>query len=325
MTVVAALKFNPTHAAIIADEQVNYGLRKAELKNKVFSDSLGGWLSYALGSSGVASLSEELTILVPEFIQKQYQKPAPERELFTARDAANLFADAALQFRKQYLEKYFLNYFRLSEEEFKHGRLLTGPGEEIEISERLMDRYLSMIGEEGSLASEYPLGMVALLKPHEKEVELYRFLPYSSGTFELCPLPYAATGSGEDAADLILTEFVEELPRKKREDIDPREGLAVLLRAVYAAGKRNIGVGGTPSLCILKDDEVYRAEENASRLGMIITQATVRGFIPKEFRNEALEALFYGNVNWRDVKKMMIETADKNKDFLIEYFLGFRE
>ncbi len=188
-----------------------------------------------------------------------------------------------------------------------------------------MDLYLSMLGEEGSLSSEYPLGMVALLKPHEREVELYRFLTYSSGTFEPFPLPYAATGSGEDTADLILAEFVEELPRKKREDIDPREGLAVLLRATYAAGKRNIGVGGTPSLCILKDDHVYRAEENASRLGMIITQATTRGYVSEEFRNEALEELFYKDTPWKEIKRMMLKNADKKKDLLVEYFLGFRE
>ena len=323
MTVITAMKFNPSHGALVADEQVSDGNRKVNISEKIVSGSFEGWMSYAVGFSGLCSLSNEVELVVPQILAEEFQNK--ERSL-TARQGVNLFANASLSIRRSYIDNYLYTHYGLTEEQFQRGKKTNNDESDIfSISSRIMDHYIWLIGDDGKLSREFPLTFVGLIEAEEeKGIRLYDFSTLDSGTLSPAAFPYATEGSGSDVADLELADFLENMPRSKRKDIDPFEGLAALLRATSRAVRRNMGVGGVPSIHILKEGKLLVPEDNVSQLAMHIARGTMERYLPKKFEREALESLLYSGEDWKAIDHEMYKTA-KDKDGLRRLLSGYKK
>lgn len=324
MTVITAMKFNPLHGAMVADEQCSYGYRKVNLSDKIISGTYDSWMTYVAGFSGLSSLIDEVARIVPKIMEEQHQQNGGNE--LSAREAMNLFAQSALQLRRTYIDNHLYTHYGLREDELQRGRKEKDDdsSKSMRLSEYLMGRYLDLIGPEGRLANEYVLCFIGLLKPeNEDTISLCEF-DSRDGTLGPAAFPYATSGSGSDVADVVLSEFAEGLTRAQRLDMDPVDGLATLFHAVDEAIKRNYGVGGIPSICILKDGELLTPEDNVALLATHIVRSTTRHYLPKRFQRHALDALFYKGEDWEDVEKAMWKTA-KDKEGLRRFLTGYKK
>src|SRR3989338_921187 len=100
------------------------------------------------------------------------------------------------------------------------------------------------------------------------------------------------------------------MPRDKRTNISPVEGLAALLHATERASVRNQGVGGTPMVALLQERNVITPPEDSCKHAVELVKGARSGYLRPEFRNEALIALMYQNRDFAIIEPEMWKEAE---------------
>ena len=310
MTLITAMKFNPHEGAIIADEEVTNSDRKYQLASKIHELSANNIIAL-FGGCGASD------VLCDSVIQIEDSVKMPQVQIQNNQDIANHISYVFGQVKKQYRNGYLKDKFGISEEEFHAGKKIMSDGNLATIAKSLMERYYQTVDEKNEFAHMVQNAFLILTKDTRgiglfiASMNLERATPV--------PRPYAPVGSGYDIADKVLYEFFEDIPRDKRDSVDPIDGIAALLNAVACASTRNIGVGGTPLIKVIRHDTIIRPNENNSRLALEITKAAEHNFLSKEFKKEALDALIYQNVPFADVEQKMFNQTKCPEN--LSYFL----
>lgn len=326
MTIVSGMLFNAKAGALVTDERGSYGGRQSDLMQKIYHVGDGS-ASAIIGTAGSASFAADVIKELHDYFKTEqarhghHQSPPPtdgtidaqhEPSLHSGRDIANVTSRAMNKVKRQYINGYLQSQYGLSEIDFIHGRVVTGHGEPLPIDSSIRQRYDRLVDGNDSTISEIFRNHFILLTSDKEGVELWQAWTGAANPFPT-PLPYLCTGSGGDAGDAVLRDYLISMPRAERENIDPVEGIAALLRATYLAGETNVGVGGTPHIAIVQAQQkpIIPSERN-SRLAMEVVRGTTAGLLSSEFQQGALKSLILNGGEFNDVHRQMQEAAGTN-------------
>ncbi len=136
--------------------------------------------------------------------------------------------------------------------------------------------------------------------------------------------PYCSIGSGSDESEKVLSRYVANLPRDKRECIDLKEGLVKILEATNASSNLNVGVGGTPSIVYVSKDQIIRPNEQQCILASELVEGLTSGLLDKEFTYDALSRLVFKDEDFQTVEE---EMKEKSSDWrkLDRILRGYKE
>jgi len=138
------------------------------------------------------------------------------------------------------------------------------------------------------------------------------------------PQPYYSIGSGSDEAGKILSRYVINMPREKREKIPIEEGLVKLIEATSSASDINVGVGGIPSIVYLSKGSVKIPNENQCVLATEIVEGYVRNILDRDFTFRSISDLVLNNADFRTVEEQMKSRA-KDWNQLDKILRGYKE
>ena len=305
MTVVSGMKFNQGEGAIISDEQSSSGFRKENIATKIHSLDLGEGKPFALaGGSGYVMVLQDSIVQARDFLTNNREK------IRIGRDLASGFAHVFLNVKQQYLDGVLFGEFGLKERDFHAGYRTEQDGEKIPLDPSIKSQYIELkrkLNSDGELLNNSFL----VLTYDERGVDLYRLLMAIEH-----PLPIArpsdAIGSGSEQVDDEIAYYLDNIPRDERGNINPIEGISELLYGTERASIRNPGVGGTPLVKIIKEGKVISPGENETRLAVEIVKGCRRGYLPKEFERESLDALLYRGETFESIEGKMWEcTSDR--------------
>src|SRR3989344_3667924 len=266
MTVVSAMKFNEQAGALVTDERGSYGSRHTDVATKIYR--VGSTSPFALvGTAGSLSVAADVTQEANTYLRNpQSQKPIEEGE-----DIANLLSEMMNRSKRQIIHGHLISSFGLTETDFIRGQVIRSNTDPYRIDPSIMQRYERILEGKDPMISDMLTNHFLALTRDANSVELYNIWMGTSVPIKVV-LPYAAVGTGGDAADATLQSFVVKLPRAKRVDIDPLNGIAELLFATHRASETNIGVGGTPYIGIIREGEMIMPTEENSRLALEVVR-----------------------------------------------------
>ncbi|MBW3015471.1 hypothetical protein KY330_03555 [Candidatus Woesearchaeota archaeon] len=317
MTVISDMLFNANEGAMVADEQ-STGARKSELATKIHVLSNDNEKTPVLTVIGGTGLSDFLYEISQEYRRIfELNKAKVESGVQMAELLASVMADV----KRKYLNGYLKNKYGVEEADIHRGFKVNDRGDKEPIGQFLTEQYMQIVNSNGL---EINQNRFLILTSDKDGVNLYSTDTQSLSNAVPSSQPYASAGSGSDMADEALYEFFEKVPRESRRDINPVDGISALLYATERASKRNVGVGGTPMIAVVKEGKVIIPNERSSRLALEIVKGTKAGYLSKAFENESLAGLVYGDADFNKIEKAMWEEAKKDKDNLSLLLRGYK-
>ncbi|MFH1182030.1 MAG: hypothetical protein V1702_03670 [Candidatus Woesearchaeota archaeon] len=304
MTVISGMKFNDWAGAIVADEQVSYGLRKSGLATKLTPlTSNDNSICAVLGGTGAADVLYDAAKEISHAVKNM----DPNKPLTDAQGMADLVSYFLGRVKQKYIDGYLFAKFRLREIDFQSGNLTTPEGLK-PMDPALKEHYQQLISGQVE-AAQFLNNSFLLLAGDKNGIQLYNTSMFMANPVPVSK-PYEIVGLG-DTADNELNAFFENMPREERANIDQVKGIAALLNATDRASVRNQGVGGTPLIGIIKDSKFLMPGENNSKLSVELVKAERHGFLSPQFVYSALEQLIFGNGQFEAVEKEMWQEASK--------------
>jgi hypothetical protein len=309
------MKFNEKEGAMVSDEQASTYIRKYDIAEKIHEIKTEEGV-VLLGGSGASDFLLEAYNSTKATID-HYVK---EKQPVSTDDVVQALSNAVSKLRRAYTEAFLRGRFGLSEAELQIGCKMLKDGRaelDREFKQQVAnamssDQFTTMISNRFTVLTYSPEGT----RIYGVDTTYARPVPSSS--------PYGCVGSGVDMADSELSAFLETMPRDKRHEIDPLEGIAVLLYATDRASRTNVGVGGTPLISVIHKGTVLTPSENSSKLASEIVSAEHLGYLPHEFVKEALEELIYKGTDFREVNKAMGKAAAANGENLVLRLRGYK-
>ncbi|MFH1174956.1 MAG: hypothetical protein V1725_07530 [archaeon] len=305
MTLISALKFNDNEGAIIADERSSSQIRNFDVAQKlnVMNDKQNAY-TLLYGGSGAADVIYGISA---NHLKQSYP---------SVQDAMRGLSKSILDEKRRIQDAYLLANFNVTLEDLQRGfRLVNGERIDLQDKEKIFAALNNQLGQ------MLDFGFLALAKD-KQGAGIYR-LRSGLAVPETVARPYECTGSGSDMADTVLSEYFEQKPRESWNNVPPIEGVALLLNALGKASQRNVGVGGTPSLYVIRDDKVYAPAEGEMRLASELVRASEKGLLTKEFSREGLDALVFQSAAYGDVNKQMLAQAT-NPEALQLFLRGYK-
>jgi hypothetical protein len=309
MTVVNAMKFNGTQGAIVTDEQstdTSKGTTQniAQKTHKLQTDNAVA----VVGGTGASNVLKDIIDTAEVAIEQNSSKILEQEQL------VNYLANVATNVRARYIDGFLINRFGLIREDFVRP---IKP-----ISPQIMQEYSQLMNNPNSELGFLKGAFIAVSYDKKNGVNIYNLdndlakpIPQS--------LPYASAGSGKIMADGELYALFKNMPRDKKTDINPVEGIASLLNATEEASNGALGVGGTPQIMVLDDGDVIVPGENESRLATEIAKATKENYLTQKFQQEALDELILNQGNFDDVERKMRKSAKKPRE-LYRFLRGYK-
>ena len=316
MTVITAMKFNPKEGAMVADERSSGGMRQYDIATKIHLFSNGGNAKVVAGGSGVSDILYETVNKASEEIEKN------KKEILNAKTIVEVLAYALSKMKRNLIESYLKSTFGLSEVNFQTGVIIMPDGTKSNIDPLLAQKYQQIIFPDERSGSYITNNDFLALASDENGVEIYH-ASMNMGTPITISRPYECIGSGRDMADGELYNFFEKIPRGLRNEIHPISGIAALLSAVEKASVRNVGVGGTPIIYIMKEGQVTNPSENNSRLAVEMIKGLRENLLPEGFVDKALESLLFHDMDYEEVEEEMWKVV-KGKTKLDHLLRGYK-
>ncbi|MFT4311841.1 MAG: hypothetical protein ACMXYF_01285 [Candidatus Woesearchaeota archaeon] len=311
MTVINALVFNPEMGAIVSDEQSSSQSRKENTAKKVFPLYDKGDLQVLIGEAG--PVSENLEVIY----SSQYQPLGASSFLQVAKHVSKKAAKQRLKSLKHFLKgKHGLPFKQVKRGKDKKGA---------DIHSYIIQAYMSDFSQ--GCQQQNQIGSFVLLGKSANEPA--KIIYFDSRNKNLYPMfqGHYSTGSGADASNLELSKFMNDIPRNNRNNINPVEGLEVLLYATHLAGSVNHGVGGIPDIGIIHNDKIIQPGEYESQLAGEISQLKRRdNLIRPEFAYEAMKGLLLEDANFDAVyDDLQKESQSQGTQRQVDQFLrGYR-
>ena len=311
MTVISTMKFNEEEAAIIADEQASGGNRKEDIFLKLYEVKAPDMQS-VIGGSGVGVIITDIIEKMPGVIE------ANANSIKSPEDFANVLAQITAEKRGEIISAQVYSQFGITQMELIAG-VIKESG--LKIADQVMNDY---IGYMKNIQREQHLGNgFIMLTEKDTKVNVYAV---GMGNQKAVSIPgqYYSIGSGSDLASPALSAFIQSMSREKRSNIDPVDGIAVLLNSTEIASSQNQGVGGIPYIKIIKDGQIITPDENTSKLLYEIAKGTNADQLSGEFQREAIGNLVYNGGKFNAIEKQMWKEASDKKalDLLLR---GYRQ
>jgi len=314
MTVVSAMRFNESEGAMVSDQRGNRYMRHNDVMDKIHKVELPeSGISILLGASGDASLACELTEDIEDTLKNQ-DKIESKKQVMDIVD--NILYNTLNYIRNRYLIKTY----GISQVEFQTGLKQLTKANTASIENSLKERYNRLIDGGDSVFNNYTNNAILTLVKDKTDCYLYVAHMRTPTPIRITQ-PAESIGSGIDMADSVLSEFLEEMTREERTQIDRLTGLSQLLYATERA-KKNTGVGGIPQIYAMDKDKIHIPSEDQSKVALEVVKAGRKGFLPEEFQRKALEDLVYKTTDFMNIEQAMMNKAsdpDKMSRYLREY------
>lgn len=308
MTVINMMSFGESGAAV-ADEQSSRGVRKQKIaqKLKIIDNSV------IYGGSGVAQIIKEVSDCVTDYIKKERKK---NNELDVNPDIVYRMTKGVMSNIKNDKKDYFIrSNFGIGLEDLQSGAKEGKFRLDDEFKKRVTEASERHVGE---LYSAILIGGLS-----EGKFEIYA-LDSSGNDFSKMPSPYESIGSGKDESDKILSQYVENLRREKRDNILVEEGLVKLIEATNGSSNLNIGVGGNPSIIYMDENGFKKPNEKQCLLASEIVEGYSRGLLEKKFVYGAVHELVLNDGNFEKYEEEMKQSC-KDWKKLDRILRGYKE
>ena len=302
MTLVLGMRFSPKSGILIVDEQTSTPMRKTEIADKIYEDGerpLPGFITGGSGSSDVIYRT------VLEYSQRPESGP-------------RAFNEAARRVKHEVVDDHFRLRYGVGVGAFYTGLL---PGTDQPVSRSLMERMERFFDSNGAEISDFLQNGFVILEPSDMSLSIA-----GTGVPSVLPIPrpYVAIGSGSDSAEISMSQFYDRISRERRFALGFTEGMRGAIKAADEASKRNMGVGGVPSMAIIKDGAFYRPSQRNSRLAVEIVRSDNEGLISDGFVDEALEEIVEDPGSFAKVNHSFIRAA-KDTERLALFLRGYIE
>ena len=301
MTVISGMKVNNADGILVADEQTSYGSRKSNIAVKLDSFELDNKNLVITGGTGASDILYNITSDLKEGLKKDLTN-------LKGKDIIDNLSSYAKYNKRAYLNAHLQDKYGISENEFQSGMNRNGTP----ISPNLIQTYTSIVESHGGEMANLFQSTFLSLALTDNSLELYRLSMNNSHPMPIAR-PYETVGSGSDIADYIISSYLESIPREERENISKIDGISTLLDATYKASLKNAGVGGTPLIAIVNNGKIITPTQYASKLASEIVQGSQKGYLNKEFQQEALKSLLYDNGDVDIVEKAMWKDTKDNQ------------
>ena len=292
----------------LADEQSSTHSRKYNVaeKLKLLDDS------YVYGGSGPSDCIREIYNLAASELKKILQ----ERTSFPLSDVYSLIQQVSIAHRRNLKDVVLKSNLGITLDEFIAG-ILARTGNRIDESViKTAGSMLQQVDNEARM--QIILG--GLL---EGKFEIYQIDSVYGGTN--ISRPYHSIGSGAEESERILSRYIANLPREKRDSIDKNEGLVKIIEATNASTNLNIGVGGSPSIVyITPDNKPIKPRENQCILASEIVEGFTNGLLDQDFVYGAVANLVYDNGSFETIEEEMKKRA-KDWKRLDRILRGYKE
>ena len=302
MTVINCMKFNSEEGALISDEQSSSPSRKYDSSKKIHQIQGDGKVILLGGTGGAAYLDNYM-----KFIKKNIDFS----ELKENNEFARVISGSMMAVKNQYLDTFLKNKYGIGQKDFISGSFINEQGQQVRIDTPWAERFSNTVNGGDPEFNPYVNNMFIGILNDGENMGIYHFQPGIEGVS--VPQQYHTAGSGSDVSDIVLSEFIGNKSREQRESIDPIEGVIELIYATDKAGTINQGVGGIPTIAVVKKGKIIVPNEINSKLSTEIVKGLKRGYIQPEFAKESIQALVYEDAKFRDVDKdMWNHVADGN-------------
>ena len=131
--------------------------------------------------------------------------------------------------------------------------------------------------------------------------------------------PYCSIGSGSDESEKVLSRYIASLPRDGRESINKHEGVVKIIEATNASSNLNIGVGGSPSIVYVSEEQILRPNEQQCVLASELVEGLTNNLLERDFVYDSVSRLIFDDGKFDDIEEEMKQRAKdwKNLDRLL--------
>lgn len=323
MAVLSILKVNENLAYIISDEEyiTQRGNRRSYHSNNIHSilnrdmeNKLN--MAFIVGFVGFSDFGMEFTLRLKSMISDlavQDSGPFPKDIIELSYHAGRVLSEMTKQKinrRLEYLYGFNTDDINRTYFEDKDVRI------EIKQTE-IINKALEIINKrESSSVIREINGIEFVFAGYDRDgIKIFTLGPQN---FILSPVNsmFTSIGAGSDVSNLVFAEFAGNVPlKRRREGIDPYEGLLEIFRSINQSSMHNHQVGGYCHLCIIdknSDSPVRTFSDHRPKTGSDIVKSFMGGWITKETALGLLKGLFFENVTDEDAEKELFrKTHDK--------------
>lgn len=344
MTSINAMRFNQFQGIMICDEQRSWNPERMKI-----------WTAYKIkpvvptqvqreqglvagyGNTGTSTIGDELRSNISKHVAEKYKMAreeagVPPSVFCTVRDLAQLAFDIIAQTKHRHIDEELRGKCGFDTKDFIRG-YLEKEGEKVEIKDKdVISKANDLITWKGQNEAARAVfgnaGIVAGYEPHEG----FRiFLISQAEQFcEPVQAAFLAQGSGIDTTSFVFSDFVSihALP-ERRADLDPEEGLLSAIKAVNAASRFNVGVGGYYNILVFdgrqKDNmkKLWEINNHRSKLASEIAFACSGGFLDGDVARKLAASLILRNDPIEDVQKEFLKRSSQRR-ILARFLRGYK-
>lgn len=301
MTVICAARFNQHAGAIAADRQSSTSSTKYLTSTKLYLLEGSNDSKFILGGTGCSGRIHEIILRLKENIADVKEK------LSTKYDFRDFVGSNIKEYKQDYLKRRFEQ--ELINLPKKH------PGRK-GWEEHLIGKQKAILKDFNELDEPF------LALSYDKNGIGIQLISMKPENTRLIGLPYDIIGAGEDLADVVLHDFFKNMDETEKEEVNPIEGIMLLLQAIARAADRSKSVGGIPQLYVIDHEKVISPRKNSLKLAEEISRADGKSFFKNGFAIEALEDLIYKGANFEMVEENMLQKT-KNPKALLRFLRGY--
>ena len=310
MTVINMLSLGESGIAV-ADEQSSSFIRKYNVAQKLqlFDDKV------VYGGSGPADIIREIY----EQSKREIQELKKERGSLQLKDIYEIVSKVAINHKNQFKNRILYSNLGITLDDYITGTLSRNGQKLDEHVKAYAGNAIQKIDEEWHVA--------ALLGGFELNGDSQKFSIYgvdARGFSFKISRPYGTIGSGADESDKVLSSYIANLKRDKREKIAPHEGLAKIIEATNASARLNVGVGGTFSIVYINPHEVIIPSEDNCILATEVVQGLTHALLDKDLAYNMLERLIFKQEDFEVVEEEL-KTGTKDWKLLDRFLRGYKE
>jgi len=325
MAVLNTLKINENLAYMISDEEylTVRGLRRTYHSNNIhsvldeeISQTLG--MGFIAGFVGFPNFGMECVHKIKNRIDtmvKSHAQGFPETASELAEMAAGIITENTrekINSRLKYLYGFTMD--DVNRNYFTENRTKT----EIK-QEDIVKKALEIINKKeksGIIDEINKIEFIFACYDGDSPIQFFEIQP-SNCVINPMPSLFSSVGAGADVCNIIFAEFINKTPLQKRRDgIDPVEGLIEMFWAVDQASLYNHQVGGYCHLCIIekKGKEGFRMfSDHKPKVGSDIVKAYKKGWLDADRTRELIDGLFFKEMPFEEAEEKLFRYASDKK------------
>ena len=351
MTSINAIRFDSFKGAMVCDECRGWNpeemrIYSADKIKPVIPDEIRDryGLVACYGNTGSSSTGDEIKQKIRERVQKEFDDARerlgrPPETFLTIRDLAYLAYDEQCKMKHRHVDEHMVSHYGFNTRDFCRGSYTiddtTQPGgkRKIEIKDKDVQKEIleALTWKNRGQTNRGVFVNAGLLAGYEPR-EGFRIYHTSLIEFICEPVQFLflAEGSGLDATDLLMSEYMgrKSLP-ERRDVIDRVEGIMALICSVNTASRHNIGVGGYFNIILVDGREKDPASmmrcinDHRAKLVTQIADAYTQNLVSRRLAFKLVEDVLYNKAGFQETRQAFFEGC-KEPEILRRHLRGYR-